>query len=209
MFAGKTVLVLGAGIVTAILWLAVVLRFDWGWRLAPPLVLVVALVSLSVVDFYSYRLPDRLVFPSLALSLLVMCVAEVADGDLRVISLALLGMTVYFSFLLLTHLVAPAGLGFGDVKFALLLGLHLGWVAGINHGDWLSVVQLVFSAQLLASVIGVVSGLSLGIVRRRRNANVLIAAQGVAAPPQRFWDQSFPFGPALAFATMVVVLFAH
>lgn len=203
-----SVMYLVVELTTALLWLAVMLRFGWDWRAIPPLVLVVALMSLSVVDLYSYRLPDRLVFPSLALSLLAMLASEIAGGDFRVVSTAMLGMASYFLFLLLVHLVSPKGLGFGDVKFALLLGLHLGWLAGINEGDWLSVVQLVFWTQLLASMIGLVMGISVGVVRRNRNKHALFDAQTANKRPLRFLAQSFPFGPALAIATLVVVLFA-
>lgn len=196
-------------VTTAGLWVAVTLRFGWGWSLLPPLVLVVSLTALSVVDLYSYRLPDRLVFSALGWSIAAMLPVAVAGGDLSVAGYAVVGMFVYFGFLLVVHLISPRGLGFGDVKLSLLLGLHLGWVAGIAQGDWGSVVRLVFWAQLVASLIGVVGGLSLGVVRRNLKREVLRDPEAESNQPARLLAQSFPFGPALACATMIVVLFAE
>lgn len=193
---------------TAALWVAVILRFGWGWQLFPPLLLVVASMALSLVDLYSYRLPDRFVFSALGSSSLAMVAGAIGSGDRRVLGYAILGMCVYFSFLLVVHLISPRGLGFGDVKFSLLLGLNLGWVAGSSNGDWVDVVRYVFWAQLLASLIGLVGGISISVLRRRLKRDVLPDPQAVADQPVRMLAQSFPFGPALACATMTVVLFA-
>ena len=194
---------------TSALWVAVALRFGWDWRLLPPLVLVVALMALSLVDLYSYRLPDRLVFVALGMSLVAVLLGAVGSGDRSVFGYAIMGMFVYFGFLLVVHLISPRGLGFGDVKLSLLLGLNLGWAAGITHGDWVDVVRLVFWAQLLASIIGLAGGLALGFVRRKLNRDVLPDPRAKGKQPTRLLAQSFPFGPALACATMTVILFAE
>ncbi len=197
------------------LWVAVVLRFGWGWQSLPPLVSVGALLVLSVVDLHSYRLPDRLVFWSLGLSVLAMLPGAAAVSDLGVVGHGILGMFVYFGLLLVVHLISPRGLGFGDVKLALLLGLHLGWAAGItrsgwgNAADWVLVIRMVFWAQLLASMIGIVGGLSLGVLRRKLDRDVLADPQADRGRTTRLLTSSFPFGPALASGTMTVVLFAE
>ena len=200
---------------TSALWVVVVLRFGWGWQSLAPLVLVGALLALSVVDLYSYRLPDRLVFWSLGLSLTAMLCGAVATGDLSVVGYGIVGMFVYFGFLLVVHLLSPQGLGFGDVKLSLLLGLNLGWAAGITRSDWDSVtdwvlvVRLVFWAQLLASILGLFGGLLLGVLRRKLNRDVLADPQAEGGRPTRPLAWSFPFGPALACGTMTVVLFVE
>src|SRR5829696_1535804 len=56
-------------LVTAALFAAAVLRFGWGWVLIPFLLLFAMLVAVSVVDLYDYRIPDRIVFPTLLVSL--------------------------------------------------------------------------------------------------------------------------------------------
>lgn len=205
----------GVEAASAGLWVAVVLRFGWGWQSLAPLVSVGALLALSVVDLHSYRLPDRLVFWSLGLSIAAMLCGAVAVGDLSVVWHGILGMFVYFGLLLVVHLVSPAGLGFGDVKLALLLGLHLGWAAGItrphwgNVADWVLVARMVFWAQLLASMLGLLGGLSLSVLRRRLNRDVLADPQAARGRPARLLASSFPFGPALACGTMTVVLFVE
>ncbi|MCY3850232.1 MAG: prepilin peptidase [Acidimicrobiaceae bacterium] len=193
---------------TSALLVAVALRFGWDWRLFPPLVLAVALMALSLVDLYSYRLPDRLVFPALGVSASAILAEAVNRGDRWVLWYALFGMCVYFSFLLVVHLISPRGLGFGDVKLSLLLGLNLGWAAGVAGGDWVDVVRYVFWAQLLAGLIGLVGGILIGVLRRKLERDVLPDPQVVDGQPVGILAQSFPFGPALACSTMAVVLFA-
>lgn len=195
------------------LWVAVVLQFGWGWQALPPLVAVAALLALSVVDLHSHRLPDRLVFSALGLSLAAMLPAAAAVGDLSAVGSGILGMLVYFGVLLGVHLISPRGLGFGDVKLALLLGLHLGWAVGTTHpgwgnaADWVLVVRTVFWAQILASILGIIGGLSLGVVRQRSAGALPAGPRADRGRPARLLASSFPFGPALACGTITVVLF--
>ena len=88
----------------------------------------------------------------------------------------------------MTHLAYPAGMGFGDVKLALVMGLYLGWVGWTPLAPVAGPLRLVLYALMLGCVIGVVFGLTVQIVTRKRGA--------------------FPFGPALAMGCLVVVLFA-
>jgi len=106
------------------------------------------------------------------------------------------------------HLVNPKAMGFGDVKLALLLGLHLGWAAGSVWIEWIPVFRLVFYALLVSSFLGVVGGLSLALVRRRLDRDVLADPEAPDGQPTRLLGQSLPFGPALAAGTVIVALFA-
>lgn len=195
------------------LWVAVILRFGWSLQSLPPLVLVGSLLALSVVDLCSFRLPDRLVFWSLGLSVVAMLPEAVIAGDPGVARYAFMGMFGYFGLLLVVHLISPRGLGFGDVKFALLLGLHLGWATattrprGASAEDWMLVARVVLWAQILASILGVIGGLGLGVLRRRSKRAVLADPQADLERPAGLLASSFPFGPALACGTMAMVLF--
>ena len=60
--------------------------------------------------------------------------------------------------LLVFHLASPRGMGFGDVKLGLLLGL----VVGARSLD------LVLVALLLAGLLGALGGLALMVRHRRR-----------------------------------------
>lgn len=191
------------------LWVAVAARFGWDWRLLPPLILVTALMALSVIDLYVYRLPDRLVFPALGLSLVAIVVAGFGIDHPPSIARALAGMGLYGGFLLILHLVSPRGMGFGDVKLALLLGLHLGWAAGSMWTDWTPLFRLVFYALLLACLLGGVGGLLLALLRRALRREVVPDPEATDGQPTRLLAQSMPFGPALAAGTVIVVLFAE
>jgi len=193
---------------TALLWVAVAAKYGWEWTLLPPLVLVTATIALSVIDMYVYRLPDRIVFPALGLSLATMVVAALAIDLPSAITKALGGMAIYGGFLLLMHLISPRGMGFGDVKLALLLGLHLGWAAGTVWVGWTPVIRLVFYALLLSCLTGVIGGLLVATLRRRLEREVMPDPEAEDGQPKRLLAQSMPFGPALAAGTVVVVYFA-
>ncbi len=53
------------------LWVAMGLRFGWAWELPAYLVLVSALLALSLIDFDTFLLPDRIVYP-LSVSMVVL-----------------------------------------------------------------------------------------------------------------------------------------
>ncbi|MDG2026261.1 MAG: A24 family peptidase [Acidimicrobiales bacterium] len=190
------------------LWVAVAARFGWDWRLLPPLILVTALMALSVIDMYVYRLPDRLVFPALGLSSVAVVVAAFGIDHLEAIVASLVGMVLCGGFLFVLHLITPRGMGFGDVKIALLLGLHLGWAAGSVWTGFVPVFRLVFCALLIACAVGAVFGLALAIIRRSLRREVVPDPEASEGQPTRLLGQSMPFGPALAAGTPIVVLFA-
>jgi len=198
-------------VTVAALFVAIVARHGLDWLAMPPAVLAVALVALSLIDLRVYRLPDRLVFPALAVSAVSMVVAAIAIDRTEALSRALVGSVGFFALLLITHLISPRGMGFGDVKLALLLGLHLGWTAGSTYLGWSAVVRMVLSALMFGCLIGVVLGLGIGVLRRGGRdlaPDPDIGDPAVAgAQPSRLLQHTFPFGPALAAATMGVVLY--
>jgi len=192
---------------TAGLFVAATARYGWEWELLPPLVLIVALVSLSMIDIYVYRLPDRLVFPSLGLSVLVIVVAAFGIDRPAAIGRAGAGMVVYFLLLFAAHLISPRGMGFGDVKLSLLLGLHLGWAAGSRYVGWPPIFRLVVWALLVGCILGVFGGLSVALCRKG-GKNVVVDPEAEDGQPTRLLGHSFPFGPALAAGTLVVMFFS-
>ena len=96
---------------------------------------------------------------------------------------ALAGSALYFGLLLIPHLVSPRGMGFGDVKLGLVLGLALGWLSPTGTG----VITLVFAGAVLGMVLGVL----LGLVFRAG------------------WRGTFPLGPALALGAVIVIAFSE
>jgi leader peptidase (prepilin peptidase)/N-methyltransferase len=194
-------------IVTAALFVGAVLRFDWSWVVVPFLLLFAMLVAVSVVDLYDYRIPDRIVFPTLAVSVPLVLVVSLTDHDPNGVIRAVIGAVLFAGILFLTSLMPGGGMGFGDVKLALVLGFFLGYVGSNLRG----LVLLVFTALLIGSLLGVVMGLAVGALRTRFGRDVLPdpeAAEGELAA--RAWSkQPIPFGPSLALATVVAVLFSN
>jgi len=177
----RTLLVLA---VVAAVYVATAIRFDRsGWaEFIAYLALFAVLVLLSIIDIGEYRLPDPIVLPSIVLGVVTVVVVSLLDDDPERVLAALVGAGVAFAVLLAAHLVSPQGMGFGDVKFALLLGLAVGWQATTTIDSIILVLWMLLIGFGVGSIVGVI----LWIVRR---AN---------AP--------FPFGPFLAIGTFVTVM---
>lgn len=169
-----------------VLWVLAAIRFDGSVLVAVAYaVLFSVLLALSVIDLELYILPNRITYPSILASLVVLPLLAVAvadDPQWRVVG-ALIGAVV-FAGLLLVPLLAwefflhKEGMGMGDVKLAVLLGLWLGFVS-----PYLTIYALIAS-----SLLGLVAGMGILLVRRESRA--------------------FPFGPYLALGTIVVILFS-
>lgn len=105
------------------------------WRLgldpALPAVLytVVVGVLVSYVDIRVKLIPNAIVLPSYPVVAVLLLVAALASGRWDRLLWAALGGAALWGFFALLELIYPAGLGFGDVKLAGLLGLTLGWYA--------------------------------------------------------------------------------
>lgn len=175
------------GAVLAVANLLVGIRFlDASWlELLAYLALVAVLALLSVVDVAEYRLPDVVVLPSIVAGVILVALVSIIDGEPGRIRPALVGAAIAFAVLLIAHLVSPRGMGFGDVKLALLLGLAVGW-QGTTAVD---ASILVLWMLLIGFGAGSLGGVLLWIVRRG--------------------NQPFPFGPFLAFGTLVTVLLSR
>ena len=172
------------GSMTLVMFVALAWRFsDASWlELFAYLAGFGAVLLASAIDLTEYRLPDVVVLPTLALGIVVVIVASVGDGDGGRSRYAFLGAVIAFAVLLIAHLISPRGMGFGDVKFAAVLGLMVGWQAT----SALDVFILVLWLFLVGFAVGTIGGLALLIVRGK--------------------NQPFPFGPFLALGTFVTVL---
>jgi leader peptidase (prepilin peptidase)/N-methyltransferase len=175
-------------VANALVFAVLAARFGRTTALVPLLLLGACLVTVSVIDLQLQRIPDRITFPTLALALPLIVAVSVQQDRTDAIQAALIGSVAYFLLLLVTHLIYPAGMGFGDVKLALVMGLYLGWFGWSPLYPVLGPVRLVLYALMLGCSIGVVFGLAVQVLTRRRGA--------------------FAFGPALAAGCFVVLLFA-
>ncbi|MHA7142009.1 A24 family peptidase [Arthrobacter sp. Bz4] len=85
-------------------------------------------VRLSVVDFRSHLLPNRIVFPAYPLTGVLLGSAALLASDAGRTLTMVGGAAVLWLAYFLLRVVYPAGMGFGDVKLAGWLGLYLGFV---------------------------------------------------------------------------------
>jgi leader peptidase (prepilin peptidase)/N-methyltransferase len=84
-------------------------------------------VALAFVDLAVHRLPNRLTLPAYGGALLLFGTAGLADHRLGTLRTAVVcGVAMAASYLALT-LISPAGMGCGDGKLALSVGILLGW----------------------------------------------------------------------------------
>jgi leader peptidase (prepilin peptidase)/N-methyltransferase len=161
----------------AVLFAAMALRFPDDWALPAFLVLAAACLAGAVIDFEHMLLPDRLVFPSLAMTVPLLAAAAVADGEAKPFIRAVIGAAIAFTLLLVIALAKAGAMGGGDVKLALLLGLCLGWLS-IGH---------VFLGLFLGFMLGSLVGIGMVISR----------SKGL--------KEHFAFGPFLVAGTLIAV----
>jgi leader peptidase (prepilin peptidase)/N-methyltransferase len=178
---------IAVAIVNAALWAADANKFIRWWAVVTYFVVFSTFLAVSVIDLRIFRIPDRIVFPAFGATVVLivtssLVLAPSTSDALEAIKFALVGMATYFAILFLFHIVYPRGMGFGDVKLALLMGLSLGWLGGTNFQS----AYLVLIALFLGCVFGIVFGLAMRVIKGKGGA--------------------FPFGPALALATVYVIL---
>jgi leader peptidase (prepilin peptidase)/N-methyltransferase len=117
---------------TAGLFVAVTMRLA-GQHLLPALpaylYLVAVGVALSLIDLDCHRLPDAIVLPSYAVLGLCLLAASAWQHDWWALVRALAGGVALFLLYFALAFAYPAGMGFGDVKLAGLLGGVLGFIS--------------------------------------------------------------------------------
>ena len=88
-----------------------------------------ALIAISAIDLEHFIIPNRIVYP---LGFAERGPARGRGGDrARLVAVrprAARRRSAAFTFFFVLHLVAPGGMGFGDVRLSFVLGLFLGWL---------------------------------------------------------------------------------
>ena len=128
------------------------------------LTLLVLGSRLAAIDIAEHRLPNRLVLSLAAISSALLAGASVASADPgRFMRATACGALVFVSMLALAML-APSGIGMGDVKLGFVTGLFLGWI-GWEWAYW---------GTLLGFACGAIWALVL-VARRRASWSTAIA----------------------------------
>jgi leader peptidase (prepilin peptidase) / N-methyltransferase len=169
---------------TALLSVTVAWRFGFGWEGAFALVITWTLVALTGIDLDTQLLPDSLTLPLLWLGLLA--AAYLGRGTATVpvdLKSAVLGAAFgYLSLWSIYHLfrLATGKEGMGYGDFKLFAAL----------GAWLG-WQMLLPVILLSAASGAILGILLIVLRRHER------------------DVPIPFGPYLAVAGWLVMMWAH
>lgn len=163
---------------TAALFVAAAWRLGARAELADYCIFFAVLVVLSGIDLDHQLIPSRIIYPASVTSLAALAIASGVDGQWRRFGDGVLGGVIGFVVLFAVHMVAPRGMGFGDVRLAGYIGLNVAWL-GLAH-----VAVALFAGFLFGAVVGV-------------------ALIGAGAATRR---SRIPFGPFLAAGAVTAVL---
>ncbi|MDV9203020.1 A24 family peptidase, partial [Streptomyces sp. Wh19] len=108
------------------------------------------------IDRRVHRLPDRLTLPAAGAVAVLLGAAALLPEHGGSWTSALLGGAALGGFYFLLFLINPNGMGFGDVKLALSLGMALGWYG------W----AVVFAGGFAGFLLGAVYGFGLMVLKR-------------------------------------------
>ncbi len=167
--------------VTAVLFVTVTLRLHSLHKLGvlPAFLWFAAIgVALTMIDIDHHRLPDSIVLPSYPiLGILLTLGAVVDDAPAALVRSIIGGLALYLGYLVLA-VAYPAGMGFGDVKLAGLVGAVLGFIS------FPALIVGAFAAFLVGGLVGI------GVLISRRGSR----------------KTAIPFGPFMLVGTLISVL---
>jgi leader peptidase (prepilin peptidase)/N-methyltransferase len=138
-------------------------------------------VALALIDLDVQRLPDALTLPSYPMGLVLLGAASLSHHDGTSMLRGVIGMAVLFGFYFAVAVIAPRGMGFGDVKLSGVIGLFLAWLG------WEQLVVGAFAAFAVGALVGI--GL------------ILFAGGGRKT--------KVPFGPFMLVGTLIGILVGH
>lgn len=144
------------------------------------LYLAAAGLALALIDFDHRRLPDKIVLPSYPVLVVLLTIASVSTHDWWALARSGIGSAALFAFYFAIAFAYPAGMGFGDVKLAGLLGGALAYLS------WPALAVGAFGAFLLGAIGGVA---------------VLASGRGGR-------KTAIPFGPVMIAAAILAIFVA-
>ncbi len=145
--------VLNVELTTAALFTFLTWYFEPGLQLVIALVYVSILLVIFVIDLEHLIIPNKIIYPAMIIALVFSGFWAGFEGFWPEIGLlnALLGGAIGMMLLLVPFLFFPDGLGMGDVKLALFMGLACGFplifvalMVGILYGGLVAIFLLLF-----------------------------------------------------------------
>lgn len=161
----------------------------WTWTVAPVLLLVAVGTVVAVIDLRTLMVPTRVVWPGFFLAVAVCAAVALGPGEPDWLLTAAVGVAALAGPLFVLWWVMPRGMGFGDVRLAVLLG----WISGFEIGAAGGGVGLAAYGSVILLTLAAMIGILLGVV---------------SAVAQIRSMKTVPFGPPLAAAAFVVCLAA-
>jgi leader peptidase (prepilin peptidase)/N-methyltransferase len=145
---------------TGALFAVMAARFGADWELPAYLWFAAIGLALALIDLDHKRLPDAITLPSYPVVAVLLGAAALLGDHPGAPLRALVGAAAVGAFYFAVWFAYPAGMGFGDVKLAPIVGAYLGWV---SYG---AVVVGVFLGFLYGAVVGI-AVMSLGRAGRK------------------------------------------
>lgn len=166
-------------LITALLFIMMVLLFGTSLTLPAFLLLAAASVLLGVIDLQHHRLPNMIVGPFAAAAVLLLALGAAGQEAWQPLMRALVGGVALFLVYLVLALISPSSLGMGDVKLAGVLGLYLAYLS------WRTLILGAAGGFVIAALIGIIL-----LATRRANRRTQV-----------------PFGPSMIAAALTAVAF--
>jgi leader peptidase (prepilin peptidase) / N-methyltransferase len=167
---------IGSGLVAGLLGASV------GWPVALVLApLVPVSVALGIIDWHTRLLPRVIVLPATAYLLTAASLLSLLTQESTDLIRGLLGLVFARSLFWLMWRIHAAGMGFGDVRLAALVGFALGYLG------WSELLIGLYAGFLLLAI----PGLGYAVIKRDRS----------------YLKVAVPFGPFMLVGAMIGILF--
>ncbi len=138
------------------------------------------LVPISIVDLKSKLIATKLVYPATLVALLLFGVSVLRTGDYHRLFVAVICGIASSAFIWILWLIYPKGMGAGDARLSLLLGLGCGWFG------WQGAVL----GMMFGFICGNVIGIPYSLIKQKNLKSFL------------------PFGPFLGLGALLLMWFA-
>lgn len=135
---------------------------------------IIVLIAIFFIDYYHQIIPD-----SLLIFLLLITITILVLQNAPILSNLVTGTVSFLAFFILFALTKGRGIGFGDVKFAFVIGLLLG-----------------FPSALIAFYAAFLTGAFISIIL-------------IVAKKKKFHGDTIAFGPFLVIGIGIAALFSH
>lgn len=153
-------------------------RVEGLWSMAAFSLFCSGALVVALVDLFDFRIPTAIIHQTGIVGGALLLAAATFEHQWARAANAAIGASLSLGVFLVLHLLAPRGLGFGDVRLAALCGGFLGWLS-------------------LSEAAG---GLAIGIVLAGVTAAVLLVARLVRR------TSFLPLGPFLAAGSIFVLV---